>query len=166
MIAPVLRFFMRVCMEPRLLPGVRWSTLKIVKSWPSCWITMPGRSCVALTLLIIFDGRAGRGLLKNCRFRKFRLTAATPQNGYARNDLPTNGGQARGALKQKIASSANNKYSGPHSQRSIATHFAFGIAFIFHDGNCLSEVANSARPLFGRKPGQEVIKKIRKLRRH
>src|SRR6266436_73952 len=52
MMAPVLRFFMRVCMEPRLLPGVRWSTLKMVKSWPSCWMTMPGRSCVALTLLI------------------------------------------------------------------------------------------------------------------
>src|SRR5580692_7365705 len=49
---PLRRFFMRVCIEPRLLPGVRWSTLKIVKSWPSCWMTMPGRSCVALTLLI------------------------------------------------------------------------------------------------------------------
>src|SRR5260370_23653295 len=43
---------MRVCMEPRLLPGVRCSVLKTVKSWPSCWMTMPGRSCVALTLLI------------------------------------------------------------------------------------------------------------------
>src|SRR5690349_17030211 len=52
MIAPVLRFFMRVCMEPRLLPGVRCSVLNTVKSWPSCWMTMPGRSCVALTLLI------------------------------------------------------------------------------------------------------------------
>src|SRR5260370_41882801 len=43
---------MRVCMEPRLLPGVRCSVLKTVKIWPSCWMTMPGRSCVALTLLI------------------------------------------------------------------------------------------------------------------
>src|SRR5258708_7918631 len=56
MIAPVRRFLMRVCIEPRLLPGVRWSTLKIVKSWPSCRITMPGRSCVALTLLIVVWG--------------------------------------------------------------------------------------------------------------
>src|SRR5215813_13977484 len=44
---------MRVCIEPRLLPGVRCSVLNTEKSWPSCWITMPGRSCVALTLLIV-----------------------------------------------------------------------------------------------------------------
>src|SRR5580692_778911 len=43
---------MRVCMDPRLLPGVRCSVLKIVKRLPSCWITMPGRSCVAFVLLI------------------------------------------------------------------------------------------------------------------
>src|SRR5260370_2976819 len=43
---------MRVCMEPRLVPGVRCSVLKTVKSCPWCWMTMPGRSCVALTLLI------------------------------------------------------------------------------------------------------------------
>src|SRR5260370_39526428 len=43
---------MRVCIEPRLLPGVRCSVLKTVKSCPWCWMTMPGRSCVALTLLI------------------------------------------------------------------------------------------------------------------
>src|SRR5258708_39002120 len=63
MIAPVRRFLMRVCIEPRLFPGVRWSTLKIVKSWPSCRITMPGRSCVALTLLIVVCGpdRVGAG---------------------------------------------------------------------------------------------------------
>src|SRR6266480_6984981 len=45
---------MRVCMDPRLFPGVRCSVLNTVKSWPSCWMTMPGRSCVALTLLICF----------------------------------------------------------------------------------------------------------------
>src|SRR5258708_21045357 len=88
---PFRRFFRRVCMEPRLLPGVRWSVLKIVKSWPSCWITMPGRSCVALTLLIIFDGRAGRGLRKTCGFRKFRLAPATPYNDCAGTDLPASG---------------------------------------------------------------------------
>jgi len=32
-----------------------------VKSWPSCWITMPGRSCVALTLLIVFLRSRGAG---------------------------------------------------------------------------------------------------------
>src|SRR5260370_3111461 len=52
MIAPDFRLFMRVCMEPRLWPGVRCSVLKTVKSCPWCWMTMPGRSCVALTLLI------------------------------------------------------------------------------------------------------------------
>src|SRR6266849_3625607 len=57
MIAPVRRFFILVCMEPRLLPGVRCSVLKTVNSAPSCWITMPGRNCVALTLLIIRYGR-------------------------------------------------------------------------------------------------------------
>src|SRR5258708_25377076 len=56
MIAPVRRFLVRVCIEPRLVPGVRWAPLKIVESWPSCRITMPGRSCVALTLLIVVWG--------------------------------------------------------------------------------------------------------------
>src|SRR5579885_517984 len=62
MIAPVRRFFIRVCIEPRLLPGVRCSVLKTEYRSPSCWMTMPGRRRVALTLLIVFlrpeSGRA------------------------------------------------------------------------------------------------------------
>src|SRR5215475_5658507 len=52
MIEPVRKFFMRVCMEPRLFPGVRCSVLNTEYRLPSCWITMPGRNCVALMLLI------------------------------------------------------------------------------------------------------------------
>src|SRR5271168_2312277 len=99
---PVRRFFIRVCMEPRLLPGVRWSTLKTVKSWPSCWTTMPGRSCVALTLLI--------SSLNDCEFRKF-LQAARSAMRCTRND-------SRHA-RRNFAPNANKQYKGPHSQWSI-----------------------------------------------
>src|SRR5712692_9222261 len=100
MIAPVRRFLMRVCMEPRLLPGVRWSTLKMVNSWPSCWMTMPGRSCVALTLLIcslesllISEIQAGQG------------------HGRIRNDSRYAG--------RNFMPSAKLKYKWPDSTRSI-----------------------------------------------
>src|SRR5690348_2760558 len=86
MIAPVLRFFMRVCMEPRLLPGVRCSVLKTVKSWPSCWMTMPGRSCVALTLLIFLCGPDQVGA--DCSLDRLRISEiqAGQEHGLIRND--------------------------------------------------------------------------------
>src|SRR6266403_3209056 len=104
---------MRVCMEPRLLPGVRWSTLKIVKSWPSCWMTMPGRSWVALTLLIVFTAVERRRLLK-----------------IAISEIPASGllsftaarGMTRGTL-EKIASSASKQYRRADSTRSIIASF-------------------------------------------
>src|SRR5215469_1904361 len=52
MIAPERRFFIRVCMDPRLFPGVRCSVLNTEYKSPSCMITMPGRNNVALMLLI------------------------------------------------------------------------------------------------------------------
>src|SRR5215470_11780159 len=99
MIAPVLRFFMRVCMEPRLLPGVRCSVLKTVKSWPSCRMTMPGRSNVALTLLICsLEGAISK-------------IQAGQACGRIRND-------SRHAGVLHVAS-ANSQYKGPASTRSI-----------------------------------------------
>src|ERR1700739_2742732 len=99
MIAPVLRFFIRVCIEPRLLPGVRCSVLNTVKSWPSCWMTMPGRSCVALTLLILLP-------------EKFRFGHSGGRRaGRIRNDL-----RHAGAL---LSSSANIQYKWGHSAWSI-----------------------------------------------
>ena len=53
MIEPVRRFFIRVCIDPRLFPGVRCSVLNTEKRSPSCTITIPGRNCVALMLLIV-----------------------------------------------------------------------------------------------------------------
>src|SRR5208282_1305497 len=106
---PLRRFFMRVCIEPRLLPGVRWSTLKTVKSWPSCWMTMPGRSCVALTLLI--------SSLNDCKFRKF-LQAARSAMRCTRNDSRHAG--------QNFAPNANKQYKGRRSQRSIVLLGFFG----------------------------------------
>src|ERR1700675_1074185 len=105
---PLRRFFMRVCIEPRLLPGVRWSTLKTVKSWPSCWITMPGRSCVALTLLI--------GSLNDYEFRKF-LQAARSAMRCTRNDSRHAG--------RNFAPNANQQYKGPCSGRSIVSLLRF-----------------------------------------
>src|SRR5437899_9851486 len=77
---------MRVCIEPRLLPGVRCSVLKTVKSWPSCWITMPGRSCVALTLLIFFCGPERVGA--DCSLERLRISEiqAGQEHGLIRND--------------------------------------------------------------------------------
>src|SRR5712692_5702826 len=72
----------------------------MVNSWPSCWMTMPGRSCVALTLLIfslesllISEIQAGQG------------------HGRIRNDSRHAG--------EKCISSAKLQYKGPDSSRSI-----------------------------------------------
>src|ERR1700676_2123319 len=99
---PLRRFFMRVCIEPRLLPGVRGSTLKTVKSLPSCWMTMPGGSCVALTLLI--------GSLNDCEFRKF-LQAARSAMRCTRNDSRHAG--------QNFAPNAKYNYKCVRFPRSI-----------------------------------------------
>src|SRR5712691_151766 len=95
---------MRVCMEPRLLPGVRCSVLKTVKSWPACWMTMPGRSCVALTLLI--------WSLERLRISEIQ---AGQERGRIRND-------SRHAGK-KNASNAKQQYKCACSQRSIVANF-------------------------------------------
>src|SRR5271156_3449333 len=105
---PVRRFFIRVCMEPRLLPGVRWSTLKTVKSWPSCWTTMPGRSCVALTLLI--------SSLNDCEYRKF-LQAARSAMRCTRNDSRHAG--------RDFMPGANKHYKAARSGRSIVCLLRF-----------------------------------------
>src|SRR6267143_4251005 len=109
MIAPVRRFLMRVCIEPRLLPGVRSSTLKMVKSLPSCWMTMPGRSCVALTLLI-------------CPLERLQISEiqAGQERGRIRND-------SRHA-EENFMPSANLEYKGRDSTGSIcrADRFLIG----------------------------------------
>src|SRR5215471_7507234 len=71
MIEPVRRFFIRVCIEPRLLPGVRCSVLKTEYRSPSCWMTIPGRRSVALMLLMFgpipclnFGNSSGRPLTR------------------------------------------------------------------------------------------------------
>src|SRR5258708_39201716 len=80
-------------------------------------MTMPGRSCVALTLLIVFKaGEAANGSYK-LRFRKFQLAARRTACGCARNDPP-----AAGRLEarwRKKASSANKQYRRADSARSI-----------------------------------------------
>src|SRR3989442_8283576 len=90
---------MRVCMEPRLLPGVRCSVLKTVKSWPSCWMTMPGRSCVALTLLIC----SLRGSISKIQ--------AGQKCSRIRNESRPAG--------EKPTPSAKQQYKSPHSKWSI-----------------------------------------------
>src|SRR6267143_3959096 len=113
MMEPVRRFLMRVCIEPRLLPGVRWSTLKMVKSWPSCWITMPGRSCVALTLLIVLcdpDWAGIDGSLESSLISEIPEGWRLPLH-CSRNDSRHTG--------MKIKPSANVQYKGHDSRRSI-----------------------------------------------
>src|SRR6266852_2316970 len=111
MMAAVLRFFMRVCMEPRLLPGVRWSTLKMVKSWPSCWMTMPGRSCVALTLLIVFCGPDHAGADSSLESLPISEIQAGQERGRIRNDSRHAG--------RKNASNAKQQYKCARLPRSI-----------------------------------------------
>src|SRR5260370_11358764 len=81
----------------------------MVNSWPSCWMTMPGRSCVALTLLICFCGRrAARCSLERLRISEIQ---AGLEHSRIRND-------SRHA-EEKCVSSANLQYKGLHSSRSI-----------------------------------------------
>src|SRR6266566_8283497 len=102
---------MRVCIEPRLLPGVRCSVLKTVKSWPSCWITMPGRSCVALTLLILFCGPSRVGA--DCSLERLRISEiqAGQEHGLIQNDSRHAG--------RKNVSNANQQYKCSRFPRSI-----------------------------------------------
>src|SRR5882762_6414858 len=72
----------------------------MVKSWPSCWMTMPGRSCVALTLLI-------------CSLERLRISEiqAGQEHGRIRND-------SRHAGRKKV-SNAKQQYKCARSWRSI-----------------------------------------------
>src|SRR6266571_2180056 len=106
---------MRVCMEPRLLPGVRCSTLKMVKSCPSCWMTMPGRSCVALTLLIVFfrgpDRVGGGGSLESL------LISEIPAGGPS--TMPQPRSESLEAHRRIHVTSAKQQYRWRYSKRSI-----------------------------------------------
>src|SRR6266852_1667593 len=127
MMAAVLRFFMRVCMEPRLLPGVRWSTLKMVKSWPSCWMTMPGRSCVALTLLIVLCGPDRVGADSSLESLPISEIQAGQARGRIRNDSRHAG--------RKNASNANQQYKCACSWRSIVATFLGLLGALFGGGS-------------------------------
>src|SRR5467141_4006053 len=72
----------------------------MVKSWPSCWMTMPGRSCVALTLLI-------------CSLERLRISEiqAGQEHGRIRNDSRHAG--------RKNVSNAKQQYKCARSWRSI-----------------------------------------------
>src|SRR5580698_6891404 len=72
-------------------------------------MTMPGRSCVALTLLI--------SSLNDCKFRKF-LQAARSAMRCTRNDSRHAG--------RNVAPSANKQYKGPRSRWSIVLLCFFG----------------------------------------
>src|SRR5260370_34050261 len=81
----------------------------MVNSWPSCCMTMPGRSCVALTLLIVFCGHRAAG----CSLERLRISEI--QAGQERGRIRNDSRHAEG----KCAFSANAQYKGPHSSRSI-----------------------------------------------
>src|SRR6266436_2236391 len=82
----------------------------MVNSWPWCWITMPGRSCVALTLLIVFFcGHRAAG----CSLERLRISEI--QAGQERSRIRNDSRHA----ETKCVSSANLQYNGPHSSRSI-----------------------------------------------
>src|SRR5260370_2673155 len=76
----------------------------MVKSWPSCWMTMPGRSCVALTLLI-------------CSLERSRISEiqAGQEHGRIRNDSRHAG--------RKNVSNAKQQYKCARSWRSIVVAF-------------------------------------------
>src|SRR3981189_2699103 len=78
----------------------------MVKSWPSCWMTMPGRSCVALTLLI-------------CSLERLRISEiqAGQEHGRIRNDSRHAG--------RKYASNAKQQYKCGRSQRSILPSLSY-----------------------------------------
>src|SRR5229473_4730881 len=97
---------MRVCIDPRLFPGVRCSVLKTVKSWPSCWMTMPGRSCVALTLLIVF-----------CVSLRSLLISEIPAGGPS--TMPQPRSESLEAHRRIHVTSAKQQYRWRYSKRSI-----------------------------------------------
>src|SRR6267143_1242869 len=72
----------------------------MVKSWPSCWMTMPGRSCVALTLLII-----------SLRLFLISEIQAGRELGRIRNDSRH--------TRKNFMPGAKLQYKGPDSSRSI-----------------------------------------------
>src|SRR5260370_32303970 len=76
----------------------------MVKSWPSCWMTMPGRSCVALTLLIFSLGRL-----------RISEIQAGQEHSRIRNDSRHAG--------RKNVSSAKQQYKCARSRRSIVVAF-------------------------------------------
>src|SRR6266849_5655598 len=92
----------------------------MVKSWPSCWMTMPGRSCVALTLLIFFCGRrATDGSLGSLLISEIPAGEVTLRQTQGKSSLlrcSRNDSRHAGA---KSMSSANIEYKGHHSSRSI-----------------------------------------------
>src|SRR5437870_2240106 len=85
----------------------------MVNSWPSCWMTMPGRSCVALTLLIVFavPTRSGAG----CSLERLRISEiqAGQERGRIRNDSRHVG--------NKFMPNANKQYKCACCWRSIVT---------------------------------------------
>src|SRR5713101_6093167 len=106
---------MRVCIDPRLFPGVRCSVLKMVKSWPSCWMTMPGRSCVALTLLIVFCGPDHAGADSSLESLPISEIQVGQERGRIRNDSRHAG--------RKNASNAKQQYKCARSWGSIVVAF-------------------------------------------
>src|SRR5271154_1822206 len=92
----------------------------MLKSWPSCWMTMPGRSCVALTLLIFLCGRrAADGSLGTI------LVSEIPA-GLLLTRIQNDSRRAG----PNFEPSANLQYKGPHSSWSIVAPFGlFGSLF-------------------------------------
>src|SRR6267154_2226057 len=80
----------------------------MVKRWPSCWMTMPGRSCVALTLLI--------SSLERLRISEIQ---AGQEHGRIRNDSRHVG--------RKCASNAKQQYKWARFPRSIILNSRYRI---------------------------------------
>src|SRR2546422_10814191 len=94
----------------------------MVKSWPSCWMTMPGRSCVALTLLIFVWGPDRVGA--DCSLESL-LISEIPAGNKPFGNLGVGlhpcvaRGMTRGTLEGNSPPTRNYKYKGSHSNRSI-----------------------------------------------
>src|SRR6266481_9266914 len=86
----------------------------MVKSCPSCWMTMPGRSCVALTLLIVFfcgpDRVVGGGSLESL------LISEIPAGGPSA--MPQLRSESLEAHRRILLTSAKQQYRWRYSKRS------------------------------------------------
>src|SRR5467141_5160743 len=101
----------------------------MVKSWPSCWMTMPGRSCVALTLLI-------------CSLERLRISEiqAGQEHGRIRND-------SRHAGRKKV-SNAKQQYKCARSWRSIVALLGLLGALVGSDSHDLFDFNGVAGQAF------------------